>query len=579
MARSSASLTGAELVLRRFGDRLFSIGTKLTLAISLVIALGFGAIVYFYTQQQERNFLLQNERALNQVLDSVNQGLQTVMITASADVAQLYADKLKGVKDIEEIRILRPDGIEAFRDNATINQVNEYRDTIEFTPRPGEEVFRAFAAADPNLRRAIRSQQMVYYYDVQHTDTHLTFLLPIKNIARCKRCHGRDQEVLGVLEVRSNLASVHEEVRRTWMQSLLVLALALAAALLVAAAVLRRYIVRPIEVVSLAMSRVAAGDLGQRIPVMGQDELSSLALSFNSLTEELRVRHAGFNAEHNKLQTILMSADEGIVVTDSGGRIVLVNPAAERLLDKSTAEIAAAGLLYLFDDPERVESALERGGIVSTSDIFIFHRRHLAVYASTLRGSDGNMLGHAVLIRNMTEQKRLEQRLRELSNTDPLTGLCNRRALDESLQQEFALALEQRRDLAVLMFDIDHFKKFNDTYGHDQGDRVLKEFAAVALSCVREDLDILCRYGGEEFTLIARETSQQGGLILAERIRSAVAAMTVDGLKVTTSIGVAGIRESGARAPGELIERADAALYEAKHAGRNRVAAATQADA
>jgi diguanylate cyclase (GGDEF)-like protein/PAS domain S-box-containing protein len=420
---------------------------------------------------------------------------------------------------------------------------------------------------------------MVYYYDVQHTDTHLTFLLPIKNIARCKRCHGRDQEVLGVLEVRSNLASVHEEVRRTWMQSLLVLALALAAALLVAAAVLRRYIVRPIEVVSLAMSRVAAGDLGQRIPVMGQDELSSLALSFNSLTEELRVRHAGFNAEHNKLQTILMSADEGIVVTDSGGRIVLVNPAAERLLDKSTAEIAAAGLLYLFDDPERVESALERGGIVSTSDIFIFHRRHLAVYASTLRGSDGNMLGHAVLIRNMTEQKRLEQRLRELSNTDPLTGLCNRRALDESLQQEFALALEQRRDLAVLMFDIDHFKKFNDTYGHDQGDRVLKEFAAVALSCVREDLDILCRYGGEEFTLIARETSQQGGLILAERIRSAVAAMTVDGLKVTTSIGVAGIRESGARAPGELIERADAALYEAKHAGRNRVAAATQADA
>jgi hypothetical protein len=125
---------------------LLSIGTKLTLAISLVIALGFGAIVYFYTQQQERNFLLQNERALNQVLDSVNQGLQTVMITASADVAQLYADKLKGVKDIEEIRILRPDGIEAFRDNATINQVNEYRDTIEFTPRPGEEVFR-----DPSL--------------------------------------------------------------------------------------------------------------------------------------------------------------------------------------------------------------------------------------------------------------------------------------------------------------------------------------------------------------------------------------------------------------------------------------------
>jgi diguanylate cyclase (GGDEF)-like protein/PAS domain S-box-containing protein len=522
---------------------------------------------------------LQNERALNKVLDSVNQGLQTVMITASADAAQLYADKLKGVKDIDEIRILRPDGLEAFRDNATIRQVNEYRDTIEFTPRPTEEAIRVFAANHENFRRAIRSQQMVYYYDTQHDESHLTFLLPIKNIARCKRCHGRDEEVIGVLEVRSSLDSVKAEVRRTWLQSLLVLGVALATALVVAAAVLRRYIVRPIEVVSKAMSRVAAGDLDQRIPVLGRDELSSLALSFNSLTEELRTRHAGFNAEHNKLQTILMSTDEGIVVTDGAGNIVLVNPAAERLLDKPSAEIIGAGLPHLFDDPERIESALERDGIVSTADIFIFRRRHLAVYASTLRGGDGDMLGHAVLIRDMTEEKRLEQRLRELSNTDPLTGLSNRRALDEALNQEFGLALEQGRDLVVMMFDIDHFKKFNDTYGHDQGDRVLKDFATVALSCVREDLDIFCRFGGEEFTLIARETSQEGGLILAERIRLAVAAMTVDGLHVTTSIGVAGIRESGASAPMQLIERADAALYEAKRAGRNRVAAAVRSEA
>jgi diguanylate cyclase (GGDEF)-like protein/PAS domain S-box-containing protein len=577
-------LTGAaspepSIAARRLRDRVFSIGTKLTLAISLVIALGFGSIVYFYTQQQEKNLLLQNERALNKVLDSVNQGLQTVMITASADAAQLYADKLKGVKDIDEIRILRPDGLEAFRDNATIRQVNEYRDTIEFTPRPTEEAIRVFAANHENFRRAIRSQQMVYYYDTQHDESHLTFLLPIKNIARCKRCHGRDEEVIGVLEVRSSLDSVKAEVRRTWLQSLLVLGVALATALVVAAAVLRRYIVRPIEVVSKAMSRVAAGDLDQRIPVLGRDELSSLALSFNSLTEELRTRHAGFNAEHNKLQTILMSTDEGIVVTDGAGNIVLVNPAAERLLDKPSAEIIGAGLPHLFDDPERIESALERDGIVSTADIFIFRRRHLAVYASTLRGGDGNMLGHAVLIRDMTEEKRLEQRLRELSNTDPLTGLSNRRALDEALNQEFGLALEQGRDLVVMMFDIDHFKKFNDTYGHDQGDRVLKDFATVALSCVREDLDIFCRFGGEEFTLIARETSQEGGLILAERIRLAVAAMTVDGLHVTTSIGVAGIRESGASAPMQLIERADAALYEAKRAGRNRVAAAVRSEA
>lgn len=554
--------------------RLTSIGTKLTLVISLVIAVGFGSIVYFYTRQQEKNILLQNERAIQQVLDSVSQGLQTIMITASADVARLYADKLKDVKDIDEIRIVRPDGLEAFRDNETIRQINEYRNEAEFPLRPTTSVSRVFAADDGNLTRAIRTQQVVYYYDLQHDDQHLTFLLPIKNIKRCKRCHGREQEVLGVLEVRSSLDSAREEVRQTWIQSSLVLAISLAAVLLVAAAVLRRYIVRPIEVVSLAMSRVAAGDLEQRIPVMGKDELSLLALSFNKLTEELRLRQAGFNAEHNKLETILMSADEGIVVTDGSGKIVLVNPAAETLLDKSAARIADQGFIHLFDDPGRMEAALEQAGASRGSDVFLHNKRYLAVYASSLRGANGHLLGHALLIRNMTEEKRLEQQLRELSNTDVLTGLANRRALDDMLKQEFGLALDQDRDLAVLMFDIDHFKKFNDCHGHDQGDRVLKAFAVAARARVREDLDTVCRYGGEEFTVIARETSQEGAMILAERIRADIEAMMVDGLRVTTSIGVAGLCETGAATPGELIERADAALYEAKRGGRNRVAAA-----
>jgi diguanylate cyclase (GGDEF)-like protein len=169
--------------------------------------------------------------------------------------------------------------------------------------------------------------------------------------------------------------------------------------------------------------------------------------------------------------------------------------------------------------------------------------------------------------------------LRELSNTDALTGLANRRALDDTLAREFSLAHEQGRDLTLLMFDIDHFKKFNDSYGHDQGDRVLKVFAATVRSYVRDVLDTVCRYGGEEFMVIARETSQEGGMILAERIREGVEAMVVDGLRVTTSIGVAGIRETGAATGSELIERADSALYEAKRGGRNRVVAAVQGDA
>lgn len=553
---------------------LLSIGTRLTLAIALVIALGFGGMVAFYTQQQEKNILLQNERAINQVLGSINQGLQSVMLTASADAVRLFADNLKRVQEIDEIRILRPNGLEAFRDNATIRQVNEYRDTEDFKPRPREEFNRILAANDENLARAVRSQQLIHFYDTQHDNPHLTFLLPIKNLARCKRCHGRDQEVLGVLEVRSDLEPVREQVRQTWRQSLLVLVIAVSAVLLIATVVLRRFIVRPIKQVSHAMSRIASGDLDHRIPVIGEDELSLLAQSFNSLAAELRQRHAGFRAEHNKLATILMGADEGIVVTDGTGQIVLVNPAAERLLDKSASRIIEEGFLQVFDDPARIETALRNSGFSGAGDIFVYRARHLAAYASTLRRQDGGMLGHAVLIRNMTSEKRLEQRLRELSNTDALTGLANRRALDETLKQECGLALEQDRDLAVLMFDIDHFKAFNDKHGHAQGDRVLKQFALAALSCVRADLDTLCRYGGEEFTLICRDTPQEGATLLAERIRACIEAMCVDGLAVTTSIGVAGLRESGVMRPEALIERADAALYDAKHGGRNRVVAA-----
>jgi diguanylate cyclase (GGDEF)-like protein/PAS domain S-box-containing protein len=552
---------------------LLSIGTRLTLAISLVIALGFGGMVVFYTQQQEKNILLQNERAINQVLGSINQGLQSVMLTASADAVRLFADNLKRVQEIDEIRILRPNGLEAFRDNSTIRQVNEYRDTEDFKPRPREEFNRILPANDENLTRAIRSQQLTFFYDIQHDNPHLTFLLPIKNLARCKRCHGRDQEVLGVLEVRSDLEPVREQVRQTWRQSLLVLVIAVSAVLLIATLVLRRFIVRPIKQVSHAMSRIASGDLDHRIPVIGEDELSLLAQSFNNLAAELRQRHAGFKAEHNKLATILMSAEEGIVVTDGSSRIVLVNPAAERLLEKSSSRIIDEGLLQLFDDPARIETALQNSGFDGASDTFVYGKSYLAAYASTLRRQDGGMLGHAVLIRNMTEEKRLEQRLRDLSNTDALTGLANRRALDDALKQECGLALAQDRDLAVLMFDIDHFKKFNDNHGHAQGDRVLKQFARAALSCVRADLDTLCRYGGEEFTLICRDTPQEGALLLAERIRVCIEAMRVDGLAVTTSIGVAGLRESSALRPDALIEHADAALYRAKHGGRNRVVA------
>ena len=556
--------------MNRFG--MTSIGRKLTLIICLIIAAGFGVIVYFYAQQQQHNTLLQNERAIHQVLDSVSQGLESVMITGSASVAELYAAKLKGVKDVDDFRILRINGLEAFKDNETNLWINTFRKAADFELRDKEEKIQVLATDDPNLKKALLTQQYVYYYQQDHGRDHLTFLLPIKNARKCNRCHGKEFPVLGVLKFTSSLEGVHAAVRQTWTQAGLVLFISLMAVLLVTSLVLKRYIIRPIENVSTAMKQVATGNLSQTVPVLGRDELATMATMFNRMTEELRASYDGFNSEHNKLETIIMGTEEGIVVTDGSGRIVLVNPAAVSLLDKSAARITEEGLLHLLDDPPRMNHFLERPvDTMGQVDVFLYNERFLALYVTTIHGPDGAVRGHAAVIRDMTKEKRLEQKLRDLSNTDPLTGLCNRRALDESLLAEFTLAKAQGRPLSILMFDVDHFKKFNDTYGHDQGDRVLQAFALTLRDCVREILDIVGRYGGEEFMVIARETSQSGGQILAERIRLGVEAMRVDGLAVTVSIGVAGVHESGAVSPANLIELADAALYRAKEAGRNRV--------
>jgi diguanylate cyclase (GGDEF)-like protein/PAS domain S-box-containing protein len=547
-----------------------SIGHKLTAMIGATIAIGFVSIVFFYTQQQERNILQQNERTVRNLTQSVNEGLQTVMITGSADVAELFAERLKGVRDVLDFRILRLDGVEAFRDNDSINWINEFRGENDFDPREKQEPKNHVLPADnPYLRQAVNSQYLVHYYSERNGTNTLTFLLPIKSEKRCNRCHGKEKPVIGILEFTTSLANVQETVHRTRILAFGVLAAILIVVLFVTKRVLHKAIILPLEQVSRAMKRVSEGDLDQIVPVIGRDELGKMATSFNQMTTELRQTYDGFMTERNKLETIIMGSNEGMVVTDNQGKIVLVNQAAELLLGKTAEAIAEGGFLSLLDDPERMKRRLDAPVASSDPEIVLYNQRFLAVYAASIHSSSGKLTGHAALLRDMTEEKRLENMLRQLSNSDALTGLFNRRYLDESLAQEFRRARDANRPLAVLMFDVDHFKKFNDTYGHDQGDRVLKAFAATTQECVR-DLDTACRYGGEEFMVIATETDQDGARILAERIRVAVEEMVVDGLRVTTSIGVAGLRETQATTPTELVEKADAALYRAKEAGRNR---------
>ncbi|OAX88014.1 histidine kinase [Xanthomonas nasturtii] len=169
---------------------------------------------------------------------------------------------------------------------------------------------------------------------------------------------------------------------------------------------------------------------------------------------------------------------------------------------------------------------------------------------------------------------RLRESLRRQSIRDALTGLYNRRYLEESLSHELARCARRGLPLSVLMLDVDHFKQFNDSQGHAGGDLLLAAVGELLLTRLRAE-DVACRYGGEEFTVILPEADGEEALRVAEQIRGHIAALAVsDGArslpKVTASIGVASFPADGEQGA-SLIQKADAALYRAKHAGRNRI--------
>ena len=541
------------------------------MVVGIAVTIGLVATAYLYAQKQEAAIHEQNERSMLKLTESIQHGLQMVMLAGHAEVAETFADNLKKVPQVSEIRILRTNGLEAFRDNQTIDEVNQRRGSEDFAPRDGEAEIPVLTADDPHLKQVIETVAPVSIYktNVGGSKT-LTFLAPLKNIDVCFRCHGRAKPVRGILLLSTSLAHVERDILKTWQQTIVLLVVALTMAMLSTGYLMGRTVVNPIERVSRALIRVAEGDLQHRLDVDSKDELGAMANSFNQMTGELNATYSGLQKEQDKLSTIILGAGEGIIVTDPAGRIALVNPAAESLLGKTPEQIKADGLLQILGDPEAMARWLS-GETGNEAPAVSYNGHILQVFASTIHADDGRVTGSAVLLRDVTEEKRLEEELRRLSYTDALTSLYNRRFLDETLQKEYIRTQRNPGSpLSVIMLDVDHFKKFNDTHGHDQGDRVLQAVAREMRDTLRQH-DFACRYGGEEFLSILPHTALDGAGIVAERLRAAVESMVVDGLKVTISLGVSCFPQQNVASPKALVDLADAALYKSKEGGRNRV--------
>ena len=184
------------------------------------------------------------------------------------------------------------------------------------------------------------------------------------------------------------------------------------------------------------------------------------------------------------------------------------------------------------------------------------------------------------LKRAQQETQKLNQELEHLSYYDQLTGLANRRHFDNTLERQFAWARRHKSPLSLIICDVDFFKIYNDSYGHQQGDDCLSKVGKVLREQARRPTDLACRYGGEEFTVILPETNLLGARVLGESLRQAVYEQAIphSGSKVadrvSLSLGVATYHGQYHQVA-ELLKAADEALYKAKEHGRNRMEVAT----
>ncbi|MGM0477531.1 MAG: GGDEF domain-containing response regulator [Pseudomonadota bacterium] len=287
----------------------------------------------------------------------------------------------------------------------------------------------------------------------------------------------------------------------------------------------------------------------------------------NQVQSELRLLAAAFESAH------------AIFITNHAGLIERVNPAFEAVTGYSAKEAIGQTPALLksgHHDPEfyrRMWRALEQDG--QWSGEVWNRRRDGSVFPewesiTALRDEKGEVTHYVAIFHDITHQKELEAQLERRATHDTLTDILNRRKLDEHLAHEVARHHRDHQPLALVILDIDHFKRFNDTHGHQLGDRVLIEVVNRVGGRLRAT-DVFGRWGGEEFLAILPDTDLKGAAALAEELREYVASTPMEeGVAgVTISLGVATLEDDDSAE--ELLKRADDALYQAKEEGRDRI--------
>lgn len=382
--------------------------------------------------------------------------------------------------------------------------------------------------------------------------------------------------------------------RMAWMFAMVVaLVIVLGYALLIWVA---RQIEKPVHDVLVGTREIGMGNYEHRLNKDSYSgsamELQELCENFNQMSDLIESHMFSIAKSEERFRMITEYSSDMITIQDSCGKYLYVSPAGKEILQYDDEEMIGRDS-YLFihpDDIERIRqihrTLLETGYVVSTYRTRRKDGEYIWFESSIRRLDEKNLKEPQLIIisRNITERKLVEQQLQEanlllqeLSMKDGLAGVWNRRAFDARLEIKWSRALANQTPLSLILLDIDYFKAYNDTYGHQEGDDCIRKVATAIDKILKLTGRKVFRYGGEEFGILLPETDHASAVDLAERIRAAIADLQLPHSEsniaehVTISLGLATIIPTSSDSAVQFIETADQALYKAKQEGRNRV--------
>ncbi len=334
------------------------------------------------------------------------------------------------------------------------------------------------------------------------------------------------------------------------------------------------YVLKPFNLseISLSVSRALEK---RRMAIENREYQEQLSSRVEAATENLAQVNQELRRTKQYLENLLDSSVDAIITIDLNGLLNFVNTGAVRMFGYSQDELIGFSAVKLFSNGEEevryIETILDQGRFLQNYEANLIRNDGqeipVSMSISRVKGTEGENVATLAVCKDITEQRRLQQELQEMSIKDSLTSLYNQGHFYDRLKTEIERAKRQNHPLSLLLLDVDQFKSYNDSHGHLEGDKVLKTVGQVIRNCTRDHVDIGFRYGGDEFTVILPEAGEEQATVIAERIRKDFETYRFDHL--TVSIGVMAYREIYSLR--SFIQFTDAKMYDAKRSGGNRV--------